>query len=49
MAEEWQPWKWKVPPGNVGGKLNLNRQDGHDRVSGQAVYTRDIHMPGMLY
>lgn len=49
MAEQWQPWTWKVPEGDAGGKRNLSRQDGHDRVSGQAVYTRDIHLPGMLH
>ncbi len=48
MAERWQPWTWKAPQGDAGGKRSLNRQDGHDRVSGQAVYTRDIKLPGML-
>ncbi len=27
----------------------MTRQDGYDRASGHAVYTRDIHLPGMLY
>ena len=49
MAEQYQPWTWKVPEGGAEGKRNLSRQDGHDRVSGQAVYTRDIYLPGMLY
>ena len=25
------------------------RQDARDRVSGEAVYTRDMRLPGMLY
>ena len=27
----------------------IPRQDAYERVSGQAVYTRDIYLPGMLY
>ena len=49
MAEQWQPWKWTVPQGGDDGKRHLSRQDGRDRVSGQAVYTRDVYLPGMLY
>ena len=49
MTEQWQPWKWTVPQGGVDGKRHLSRQDGRDRVSGQAVYTRDVYLPGMLY
>jgi CO/xanthine dehydrogenase Mo-binding subunit len=47
MAE--QPWTWKVPESSENIKRNMSRQDAHDRVSGQAAYTRDIHLPGMLY
>lgn len=49
MPEQWQPWKWVVPEDGNQAKRNLSRQDGHDKVSGQAVYTRDIYLPGMLY
>jgi CO/xanthine dehydrogenase Mo-binding subunit len=49
MADKWQPWTWKVPPSDARIKRSLSRQDGHSRVSGQAVYTRDISLPGMLY
>ena len=27
----------------------MTRQDGYERVSGNAVYTRDIFLPGMQY
>ena len=27
----------------------MTRQDAQERVSGQAEYTRDIYLPGMLY
>ena len=49
MAEQWQPWKWKAPEVGTEAKRNLSRQDGRDRVSGQAVYTSDIYLPGMLH
>ncbi len=47
MAE--QPWTWKVPEGSESIKRTMSRQDAQERVSGQAAYTRDICLPGMLY
>jgi CO/xanthine dehydrogenase Mo-binding subunit len=44
-----QPWQWEVPPGSSDIKRSMKRQDGYERVSGQAVYTRDVSFPGMLY
>ena len=44
-----QPWTWKVPESSEDIKRNMSRQDAHDRVSGQAAYTRDIYLPGMLF
>jgi CO/xanthine dehydrogenase Mo-binding subunit len=49
MAEQDRPWTWKVPEGSDGIKKSMTRQDGFDRVSGHAVFTRDICLPGMLY
>jgi CO/xanthine dehydrogenase Mo-binding subunit len=43
-----QPWTWEVPESSKTIKNNMKRQDAHDRVSGQAVYTRDVSLPGML-
>ena len=31
------------------GKRGVRRIDGYRKASGQAVYTRDIQLPGMLY
>jgi xanthine dehydrogenase molybdenum-binding subunit len=31
------------------GKRGVRRWDGYDKASGQAMYTRDIQLPGMLY
>ena len=44
-----QPWTWKVPEASETIKNNMSRQDAQERVSGQAAYTRDIYLPGMLY
>jgi CO/xanthine dehydrogenase Mo-binding subunit len=47
MAE--QPWTWKIPESSERIQRTMSRQDAHERVSGQAAYTRDIYLPGMLY
>ncbi len=49
MPEKYRPWTWKIPEGSSDAKRQITRQDGFERVSGTAVYTRDIHLPGMLY
>jgi CO/xanthine dehydrogenase Mo-binding subunit len=49
LAEQYQPWTWKIPESSSSIKRSITRQDGYDRVSGHAVYTRDISLPGMLY
>ena len=50
MTDNYQPWTWKIPEcdENMKSKM-IPRQDAHERVSGKAVYTRDIYLPGMLY
>jgi CO/xanthine dehydrogenase Mo-binding subunit len=49
MAEDFKPWTWKVPEGFAPVPYSAPRQDAHDKLSGQAVFTRDLHFPGMLY
>jgi CO/xanthine dehydrogenase Mo-binding subunit len=49
MVLEYRPWTWKIPENSEGMKRTIRRQDAHERVSGQAVFTRDIYLPGMLY
>jgi hypothetical protein len=46
---EYRPWTWKVPENYKETQPKISRQDAHERVSGKAVYTRDIYLPGMLY
>jgi CO/xanthine dehydrogenase Mo-binding subunit len=48
-SESYKPWTWKKPEGSEEMKSDIVRQDAYDRVSGQAIYTRDILLPGMLY
>jgi len=49
LADQYQPWAWKVPESSAPLKQQMTRQDGYERVSGNAVYTRDIYLPGMRY
>jgi hypothetical protein len=46
---EYRPWTWKAPEISSEMKNDLPRQDAYERVSGNAVFTRDISLPGMLY
>jgi CO/xanthine dehydrogenase Mo-binding subunit len=46
---EYRPWTWKVPETSKDMSRTINRQDAFERVSGQAVFTRDVDLPGMLY
>jgi CO/xanthine dehydrogenase Mo-binding subunit len=48
-ADLVQPWKWKAPAGAEEMHRKMNRQDAYERVSGQAVFTRDLSLPGMLF
>ena len=49
MADN-QPWTWEIPESDESIKRNMfPRQDGYDRVSGKAVFTRDVYLPGMVY
>jgi CO/xanthine dehydrogenase Mo-binding subunit len=46
---EYRPWTWKIPENSADMTPTMSRQDAHERVSGQAVFTRDVYLPGMLY
>ncbi|MDR1728586.1 MAG: molybdopterin-dependent oxidoreductase [Acidobacteriota bacterium] len=46
---DYRPWTW-TPPEDFSKTLpGITRQDAYEKVSGTAVFTRDIHLPGMLY
>ncbi len=46
---DYRPWTWTLPENYKETQSTISRQDAHERVSGKAVYTRDIFLPGMLY
>jgi CO/xanthine dehydrogenase Mo-binding subunit len=46
---EYRPWTWKPPETGMNMSRTIKRQDAFERVSGQAVFTRDVNLPGMLY
>jgi len=46
---DYRPWTWTLPENYKETQPKISRQDAHERVSGKAVYTRDISLPGMLY
>jgi len=46
---DFRPWTWKPPEGASAVDYGAGRQDGYERVSGEAVFTRDVSLPGMLY
>jgi CO/xanthine dehydrogenase Mo-binding subunit len=47
-SEAFRPWTWRSPEGPTEARHSMTRQDAYERVSGEAVYTRDIRLPGML-
>ena len=49
MPEEYKPWTWKIPEGFSPVEYSAPRHDAHDKLSGQAIFTRDVDFPGMLY
>lgn len=49
MPDESRPWTWKIPESSESVRRDVRRQDAFDRVTGIAVYTRDVMLPGMLY
>ena len=47
-SEAFRPWTWRSPEGPTEASRSMPRQDAYERVSGEAVYTRDVCLPGML-
>ncbi len=42
-------WLWRPPEGGYIGRRGLRPKEAPDKVTGRAVYTNDIYLPGMLY
>jgi hypothetical protein len=49
MPEQIRLWTWKVPETSAEITQGMTRQNAFDRGSGQAAFTGDIYLPGMLY
>ncbi len=49
MLDLNRPWTWDIPESCETVKSNMSRHDAYERVSGHAVYTRDVQLTGMLY
>ena len=48
-SKPYRPWTWEIPEAHEKTKSRIVRQDALDKISGRAVFTRDIDLPGMLY
>lgn len=46
---ENRPWLWRPPEGGYIGKRGLRPKEAAEKVTGRAVYTNDVYLPGMLY
>jgi CO/xanthine dehydrogenase Mo-binding subunit len=46
---ENKPWLWRPLKGGYIGKRGLRPKEALDKVTGKAVYTSDVYLPGMLY
>ena len=42
-------WLWKPPKGGYIGRHGLRPKEAPEKVTGRAVYTNDVYLPGMLY
>jgi CO/xanthine dehydrogenase Mo-binding subunit len=52
MAEESAEnklWLWRPPEGGYIGRRGLRPKEAPQKVTGRAVYTNDVCLPGMLY
>lgn len=43
------PWLWRPPKDGYIGRRGLRPKEASEKVSGRAVYTNDVYLPGMLY
>jgi xanthine dehydrogenase molybdenum-binding subunit len=51
MSQETEnkPWLWRPPKDGYIGKRGLRPKEALDKVTGKAIYTSDVDVPGMLY
>jgi CO/xanthine dehydrogenase Mo-binding subunit len=44
-----KPWLWRPPQDGYIGRRGLLPKEASEKVTGRAIYTSDIYLPGMLY
>jgi CO/xanthine dehydrogenase Mo-binding subunit len=51
MAEDTgnKLWLWRPPEGGYIGRRGLRPKEAPEKVTGRAIYTNDVYLPGMLY
>jgi CO/xanthine dehydrogenase Mo-binding subunit len=42
-------WLWRPPKDGYVGRRGLRPKEAIEKVTGRAVYTNDVYLPGMLY
>ena len=42
-------WLWRAPEGGYIGRRGLRPKEAPEKVTGRAIYTNDVYLPGMLY
>ena len=42
-------WLWRPPKGGYIGRPGLRPKEAPEKVTGKAVFTNDVYLPGMLY
>jgi len=42
-------WLWRPPEGGYIGRRGLRPKEASEKVTGRAVYTNDVYLPGMLF
>jgi CO/xanthine dehydrogenase Mo-binding subunit len=42
-------WLWRPPEGGYIGRRGLRPKEAPEKVTGRAIYTNDVYLPGMLY
>jgi len=48
-AEENRIWLWRPPEGGYIGRRGLRPKEASEKVTGRAMNTNDVYLPGMLY
>jgi xanthine dehydrogenase molybdenum-binding subunit len=48
-SKEERLWLWRPPEGGYIGRRGLRPKEAPEKVTGRAIYTNDVYLPGMLY